>query len=307
MKLAAIDIGTNSMRLLICDYINGQIINRKKFVNTTRIGKGVDENGFIREEVLKINLDALKEYYEISKKEGCKEIYCIGTCALRDSKNGDDFVKRAKLECNVNVEIISGNEESSLGFLGVLKGADADNNDILVIDIGGGSTEFVFGNINEIKFAKSENIGALRMTEKFLTTDIVDNYEFDMMSKFIEDDINYTIEYLKQNKISKIVGIGGTITSLSAMNQELEVYSMEKIHNSVVSIDDIKKILQNLKNMTLNDKKTLKGLQSKRADIITAGVEILHIIMKKLEQYEITVSEYDNLEGLICQKVKMMS
>ena len=189
----------------------------------------------------------------------------------------------------------------------MLKGADADNNDILVIDIGGGSTEFVFGNINEIKFAKSENIGALRMTEKFLTTDIVDNYEFDMMSKFIEDDINYTIEYLKQNKISKIVGIGGTITSLSAMNQELEVYSMEKIHNSVVSIDDIKKILQNLKNMTLNDKKTLKGLQSKRADIITAGVEILHIIMKKLEQYEITVSEYDNLEGLICQKVKMMS
>ena len=182
-----------------------------------------------------------------------------------------------------------------------------DNNDILVIDIGGGSTEFVFGNINEIKFAKSENIGALRMTEKFLTTDIVDNYEFDMMSKFIEDDINYTIEYLKQNKISKIVGIGGTITSLSAMNQELEVYSMEKIHNSVVSIDDIKKILQNLKNMTLNDKKALKGLQSKRADIITAGVEILHIIMKKLEQYEITVSEYDNLEGLICQKVKMMS
>ena len=129
MKLAAIDIGTNSMRLLICDYINGQIINRKKFVNTTRIGKGVDENGFIREEVLKINLDALKEYYEISKKEGCKEIYCIGTSALRDSKNGDDFVKRAKLECNVNVEIISGNEESSLGFLGVLKGADADNND----------------------------------------------------------------------------------------------------------------------------------------------------------------------------------
>ena len=200
MKLAAIDIGTNSMRLLICDYINGQIINRKKFVNTTRIGKGVDENGFIREEVLKINLDALKEYYEISKKEGCKEIYCIGTSALRDSKNGDDFVKRAKLECNVNVEIISGNEESSLGFLGVLKGVDADNNDILVIDIGGGSTEFVFGNINEIKFAKSENIGALRMTEKFLTTDIVDNYEFDMMSKFIEDDINYTIEYLKQNK-----------------------------------------------------------------------------------------------------------
>ena len=306
MKLAAIDIGTNSMRLLICDYINGEFINRKKFVNTTRIGKGVDENGFIREDVIKSNLEALREFYEISKSQGCENIYCIGTSALRDSKNGDDFVRRAKLECNVEVEIISGNEESNLGFLGVLKGANTES-DILVIDIGGGSTEFVLGNINKIKFAKSENVGAVRMTEKFLTTDVIDDYEFDMMSEFIEREINDTINYLKQNKVDKIVGIGGTITSLSAMNQELEVYSMEKIHNSIVSRDDIQKILQNLKKMTLNDKKTLKGLQSKRADIITAGVEILNIIMKKLEQSEIIVSEYDNLEGLICQKLKMMS
>lgn len=306
MKLAAIDIGTNSMRLLICDYINGELINRKKFVNTTRIGKGVDENGFIREDVIKSNLEALREFYEISKSQGCEKVYCIGTSALRDSKNGDDFVRRAKRECNVEVEIISGNEESNLGFLGVLKGANADG-DILVIDIGGGSTEFVFGNINEIKFAKSENVGALRMTEKFLTTDVIDNYEFDMMSAFIEKEIIDTINYLNKNKIEKIVGIGGTITSLSAMNQELEVYSMEKIHNSIVSRDDIEKILQKLKKMTLNDKKSLKGLQSKRADIITAGVEILNITMKNLEQCEIIVSEYDNLEGLICQKVKMMS
>ena len=306
MKLAAIDIWTNSMRLLICDYINGELINRKKFVNTTRIGKGVDENGFIREDVIKSNLEALREFYEISKSQGCEKVYCIGTSALRDSKNGDDFVRRAKRECNVEVEIISGNEESNLGFLGVLKGANADG-DILVIDIGGGSTEFVFGNINEIKFAKSENVGALRMTEKFLTTDVIDNYEFDMMSAFIEKEIIDTINYLNKNKIEKIVGIGGTITSLSAMNQELEVYSMEKIHNSIVSRDDIEKILQKLKKMTLNDKKSLKGLQSKRADIITAGVEILNITMKNLEQCEIIVSEYDNLEGLICQKVKMMS
>ena len=306
MKLAAIDIGTNSMRLLICDYINGEFINRKKFVNTTRIGKGVDENGFIREDVIKSNLEALREFYEISKSQGCENIYCIGTSALRDSKNGDDFVKRAKLECNVDVEIISGDEESNLGFLGVLRGVNTES-DILVIDIGGGSTEFILGNINKIKFAKSENVGAVRMTEKFLTTDIIDDYEFDMMSEFIEKEINDTINYLSQNKPDKIVGIGGTVTSLSAINQELEVYSMEKIHNSIVSIDDIQKILQNLKKMTLNDKKTLKGLQSKRADIITAGVEILNITMKKLEKSEIIVSEYDNLEGLICQKLKMMS
>lgn len=306
MRMGAIDIGTNSMRLLICDYIDGELLNRKKFVNTTRIGKGVDENGFIREDAIRRNLDALKEFYDLSKAEGCEKFYCIGTSALRDSKNSDDFIKRAKLEVGIDVDVISGNDESNLGFLGVLKGANEDK-DILVVDIGGGSTEFILGNFEGIKFAKSENVGALRMTEKFLTTDIVDDYEFDMMSEFIEEEIKNTIDYLKEREINKIVGIGGTITSLSAINQELEIYSMEKIHNSEINIDEIEKILQNLKKMTLNDKKSLKGLQSKRADIITAGVKILHIIMKKLELSDIVVSEYDNLEGLICQKAKKMS
>ena len=306
MKIGAIDIGTNSMRLLVCDFINDELLNRKKFINTTRIGKGVDEYGFISQEAIRRNIDALKEFYKLSKSEGCDYIYCIGTSALRDSKNGDDFVRIAKEEIGIDIEIISGEEESNLGFLGVLKGAN-ENDDILVIDIGGGSTEFILGNMDGIKFSKSENVGALRMTEKFLTTDIVDNYEFDMMSEFIENEIRETLESLKEKHINKLVGIGGTITSLSAINQELEVYSMEKIHNSVVTIDDIENILQNLKKMTLNDKKSLKGLQSKRADIITAGVKILHIIMKKLELREITVSEYDNLEGLICLKSKKLS
>ena len=306
MKIGAIDIGTNSMRLLVCDFINDELLNRKKFVNTTRIGKGVDEHGFISQEAIRRNIDALKEFYKLSKSEGCDYIYCIGTSALRDSKNGDDFVRIAKEEIDIDIEIISGEEESNLGFLGVLKGAN-ENDDILVIDIGGGSTEFILGNMDGIKLSKSENVGALRMTEKFLTTDIVDNYEFDMMSEFIENEIRETLESLKEKHVNKLVGIGGTITSLSAINQELEVYSMEKIHNSVVTIDDIENILQNLKKMTLNDKKSLKGLQSKRADIITAGVKILHIIMKKLELREIIVSEYDNLEGLICLKSKKLS
>ena len=306
MKIGTIDIGTNSMRLLIADYNNGKIENRKKYVNTTRIGQGVDKEGYIREEVLQRNINALEEFANICKVEECQAIYCMGTSALRDSKNGNVFVNRAKQKTNINVEIISGNEESNLGFMGVLEGLDTDEQ-ILVIDIGGGSTEFILGDREGIKFAKSENVGALRMTEKFLAKDPIDTNEFSNMSKFIYSEIKDTIDYIKSKQIKKIVGIGGTITSLSAMNQELEVYSMEKIHNSEVSIENIKDILQNLKQMTLNDKKTLKGLQSKRADIITAGVEILNIIMENLEIEKIIVSEYDNLEGLMCHKVKKMS
>ena len=308
MKIGTIDIGTNSMRLLIADYKNNKIENRKKYINITRIGQGVDDKGYITEEALERNLNALKEFADKFIEEKCEKVYCMGTSALRDSKNGQDFVNRAKELTNIDVKIICGEEESNLGFMGVLEGAGGDkSNYILVLDIGGGSTEFIVGNEDGIKFCKSENVGALRMTEKFITTDPISDEEFSKMSGFIEKTISSTLDKIKGMHVSKLVGIGGAITSLSAMNQQLEVYSMEKVHNSVVTKKDLEKILQNLKKMTLSDKKTIKGLQPKRADIITAGVKILHIVMEKLEIEKIMISEYDNLEGLICQNSKKMS
>ncbi|MEG1310760.1 MAG: Ppx/GppA phosphatase family protein [Romboutsia sp.] len=306
MKIGAIDIGTNSMRLLIANYIDGKLLNREKFVNTTRIGQGVDEKGYIKEDVIQRNIDALAEFRKKCSDENCDYIYCMGTSALRDSKNGNYFVDLAKKNADIEVEIITGEEESNLGFKGVLEGLSGDEA-ILVIDIGGGSTEFIIGDREGIRFAESKNVGALRMTEKFLKEDPIIKDEFEEMSDFIENEIKSTLEYIKQKKIKKLVGIGGTITTLSSINQELEIYSMDKIHNSIISNKDIKLILQNLIKMTLSDKKTLKGLQAKRADIITAGVKILNIIMEKLEIEKIIVSEYDNLEGLICQKLKKMS
>ena len=308
MKIGTIDIGTNSMRLLIADYKNNKIENRKKYINITRIGQGVDDKGYITEEALERNLNALKEFADKCIEEKCEKVYCMGTSALRDSKNGQDFVNRAKELTNIDVKIICGEEESNLGFMGVLEGAGGDkSNYILVLDIGGGSTEFIVGNEDGIKFCKSENVGALRMTEKFITTDPISDEEFSKMSVFIEKTISSTLDKIKGMHVSKLVGIGGAITSLSAMNQQLEVYSMEKVHKSVVTKKDLEKILQNLKKMTLSDKKTIKGLQPKRADIITAGVKILHIVMEKLEIEKIMISEYDNLEGLICQNSKKMS
>ena len=308
MKIGTIDIGTNSMRLLIADYKNNKIENIKKYINITRIGQGVDDKGYITEEALERNLNALKEFADKCIEEKCEKVYCMGTSALRDSKNGQDFVNRAKELTNIDVKIICGEEESNLGFMGVLEGAGGDkSNYILVLDIGGGSTEFIVGNEDGIKFCKSENVGALRMTEKFITTDPISDEEFSKMSGFIEKTISSTLDKIKGMHVSKLVGIGGAITSLSAMNQQLEVYSMEKVHNSVVTKKDLEKILQNLKKMTLSDKKTIKGLQPKRADIITAGVKILHIVMEKLEIEKIMISEYDNLEGLICQNSKKMS
>ena len=300
MRIGAIDIGTNSMRLLIADIIDNEIVNQSKYINTTRMGQDVDSNGIISKEAIDRNIKALKEFYNKAKEERCQEIYCIGTSALRDAKNGNDFVNRAKIDIGIDIEIISGKKESLLGFRGVLKGIKEKEN-ILVIDIGGGSTEFILGSYDKILFARSENIGALRMTEKFIQNDPVKKEELLEMEVFTKKIIKDIKDYLKDKKIDKVVGIGGTMTSISAMNQELEVYSMDKVHNSKVELKDIDNILQKLIYMTLNDKKTLKGLQAKRADIITAGVKILEIIVKELEIDQITISEYDNLEGLVCK------
>lgn len=301
MKIGVIDIGTNSMRLLITDIIDNNLINRQKYVNTTRIGQGVDKNGYITSEAIDRNINALKEYREKCVESKCEKIYCIGTSAIRDSKNREEFIKKAKKEANIDVEVIEGSKEAELGFLGVINGINKKD-DILVIDIGGGSTEFIFGDINGIKKSKSVNIGALRLTEKFLSLGYTDKAFLDM-DKYINEQIYDIIQYLKEKNISCVCGIGGTITSLSAVNQNLKVYSMEKVHKSTINIEEIEKMRNRFRNSTDCERKSINGLQEKRSDIIAAGTEILICIMENLDKKEIVVSEYDNLEGMVYTKI----
>lgn len=296
MKIGAIDIGTNSMRLLTADLVDGKLIDRKKYVNTTRIGQGVDEKGFITEEAMDRNINALKEYRDKCVEYGCNKIYCMGTSALRDSKNRSEFIKRASDEANIDVNVVDGEIEARLGFSGVVSGIDIDG-DILVIDIGGGSTEFIFGNKEGIKRNASINIGALRLTEKFLSNGYTET-AFSKMRDFINDHIKDITCYLNENKIGCVCGIGGTITSLSAVNQNLEVYSMEKVHGSRIIKEEVYSMLTRFIKCSDDERKHINGLQPKRADIIAAGTEILICIMDKVSKNEIVVSEYDNLEGM---------
>jgi len=305
MKVAAIDVGTNSMRLLIADYEDGDFKSREKHINVTRLGLDVDRDGIIGEGAIQRNLDSLDEFGSLARREGCEEIWAIGTSALRDSKNSDEFVKRAAEKSGIAVEIISGAAEADMGFIGVLQGLDRKDENILVVDIGGGSTEFIVGNKYGIKFIKSENIGALRMTEKFLRQDPVDTLEYGLMESYISEELDDTIDKVCKLNIKKVVGIGGTITSVAAMLQEMEPYDMEKIHGSVIRYSEISQLLGSLKNMRLSEKRMIKGLQPQRADIITAGVGILEIILRMICFDRMAVSEYDNLEGLIAKKMNI--
>ena len=299
MKVATVDIGTNSMRLLIADYENNEIFNRKKYVEVTRIGKGVDEKGMISGEAINLNSSVLEKFISLAKSKRCEKIRVIGTSALRDSKNSDEFIKKAYEKTGVNIEIISGEMEANLGFLGIKSILD-EKKYTLTIDIGGGSTEFILGNRDgELVFSKSENIGVVRLTERFLKLDISSDIEIIEMDKYIETVIGDTIDVLKRYDIGKFIGMGGTATSISSMIQKMEIYCSDKIHNSKIYYDELVEIYKNLKKMTLEEKKMIVGLQAKRADVIFTGVCIMKKIMSMLDIEYVTVSEYDNLEGMI--------
>lgn len=299
MRCAAIDIGTNSMRLLISEYEDGKFIKRDKFINTTRIGKNVDNQGVISKDAIEKNIDALLKFYNQAKENECEDIYIIGTSALRDSKNKNEFVKKAKDKLNANVDIIDGDMEANMGFMGVLSGLEDKKEDILVIDIGGGSTEFIVGNEQGIKFSKSENVGAVRMSEKFLTKDPIDEDEYQQMKDYIYKTLLNTLNIINEFDIKKIIGIGGTITTLASMHLKLEEYDMKKTHNLNLDTKDLKRQIDLLMPLNKEQKRNIKGLQPKRADIINAGFAILEIILDNFYIDNLYVSEYDNLEGLI--------
>lgn len=299
MKYGIIDIGTNSMRLLLTNYEEGQFKNRKKIINTTRLGKGLDQSGNISKESIQRNISALEEFKKICTEEKCQEIFCMGTEALRKAKNSDVFVEKARTELGLDVEIINGEKEAQLGYLGVMGGLPKQDSNILVIDIGGGSTEFIIGDDKAIKFKKSLDIGALVLSDRYIREYPVDDSTLEAIDNELEDKLENIISDLVEYGELSVVGIGGTITSVSAIQQELEQYSMDKIHMSKINRNNLISQIDKIKGMDLEEIRLLKGLQKKRAEIILCGELILEKIITKLDKFELLVSEYDNLEGYI--------
>lgn len=305
MKIASIDIGTNSMRLLIADY-DKNLLNRKKYVNTTRIGQGVNESGEISEEAIERNVNSFIEFVNTAKNEKAEAIYAMGTSALRDSKNKEEFINKAKAQTGIDIEIINGNTEAELGFYGATLGLK-DKHRVLIIDIGGGSTEFVIGSKDEgVIFRESIDIGAVRLTESFQITDTDTEKNLNKMTKHINKKIAHLKDILKMHNIKSVIGIGGTITTTSSINQNMQVYDTNKIHNSSLTLTDVKYILEALKVMKLDERKKVIGLEPSRADIILAGLNIFYNVLNSLKIDKVIVSEYDNLEGLIFYKLSKL-
>lgn len=307
-RMASIDIGTNTVLLLIADVdSSGKISTVHEEQRIIRLGKNVDAERNISEEGLDRCAAVLQTYKKIAEDYSCKKITACGTSALRDANNREWFLNEIKNKTGIFIEILSGNDEALWTYEGgrlVLRENPDDASEILVVDIGGGSTEFILGKKDAISRKISLDIGAVRLTEKFIQSDPAGASEATALSQYVAHLLKDRLHEFRVNDNNHAIGVAGTVTTLAAMEQKMERYRPDKINGYIITKDSLQKTLDELRPTTLTQRKSIQGLQPERADVIFAGAMILNEVMHYFRLPEITVSDYGLRYGLILRAVK---
>lgn len=297
VKIAALDLGSNSTRLLIADVSVEKFNTLARSHVVTKMAEGLEENGFISNEARKRVIKTLKVFLKQIKKHEVVEVFAVGTAAMRDSSNTDEFIDEIKRKLDIEVEIITGQQEGIITSLGVHHFMDNLQN-YLIVDIGGRSTEFIYEDNNKV-VSHSLNLGVVTLTEKYFT-------ELPANSKNIlkaEQEVVEKISNLKISDNKLLIGVSGTATSLGAIYLEQDRFNEDQIHNIEISqleLTNIKNIVQKFSEPEIITK--FNGVDPKRAKTITSGIVILENIMKQYENSSIIISKNDILEGLILKK-----
>ncbi|MDO5562143.1 MAG: Ppx/GppA phosphatase family protein [Synergistaceae bacterium] len=289
MIKAVIDVGTNSVKLCIADVEGGDVKVLRDVSSVKRLGEKMRENGFINEEALERNARCVREYVDEAKEARAERITIVGTMALRSATNSFRFKKRVKELTNLDVDIISGDEEARLSYLAAISGIPgAASSKALTFDTGGGSTEFVFGENGRITFAKSVNIGAVRITEEYFSHSPLSREELAKGQSAITREIS-------DGGISVggalLIGMGGNITSMAAIKQGLSVYDAEKVQGFVLSLADVDAQIADFASKTFDERRKIVGLDPDRAEIILAGACIVRAAMSLCGAGEVVVSD----------------
>ncbi len=291
---AIIDIGTNSVRLLMAEKDEkGEWKTLRKELRSTRLGEGMTDKATIGQGAKERTLSAVGEFTAMAKLEGAEDIFAYGTSIMRDASNGEEFADEVTAASGVPVRILSGKEEAYYSYIGA---AGTSGVITSVVDIGGGSTEICVGFGTDVGARHSFRLGCVRCSKQFDTTTARGRAELKKhcFTLFRETDLMESMRNVK-----RWIGVGGTVTSLASMLQELEVYDSLKVQDYVIHPEDVSKILEKLSKMSYDDKCHMKGLLPSRADIIVAGVVILDSLMEYFALSEITVSDRDLSEGLL--------
>lgn len=291
---AIIDIGTNSVRLLLAEKDEKEEWKiLKKDLRSTRLGEGMTDKAYIGKGPQERTLKAIEEFAAAARLEGADEIFAYGTSIMRDAANGPAFSDEVTSAVGIPVRILSGKEEAYYSYIGA---AGTSGVVTSVVDIGGGSTEICMGFGTDIGMRHSFRLGCVRCSKQFDTTTPRGVAE---LKKHCFDLFRHTELMQSVKNVKRWIGVGGTVTSMAAMLQELEVYDSAKVQDFVIHQDDVNRMLKKLCAMSYDDKCHLTGLMPERADIIVAGVAILDALMEYFALPEIIVSDRDLSEGLL--------
>jgi exopolyphosphatase/guanosine-5'-triphosphate,3'-diphosphate pyrophosphatase len=299
-RIASIDIGTNTILLLIAEAGQGKLKPLFEAETVVRLGEGLQKSGFLSEEAMKRGLQTLTQYLETCRALGVEEIFAIGTSALREAKNSSDFLKIIKEKLKLSIEVISGQEEAQLSFLAVVKDMKPSKDSLIVVDVGGGSTEFISGRSDHIERWTSLPLGSVRFTERFLLSDPVQENEWQEMEREIRNSL---VDTPHPQKPFAMVAVGGTATTLASVEQGLEEFVSEKIHHFVLRKEALRKQLDLYRSKTIEEKRKIPGLPPSRADVILAGGAILYVAMEELRCPSVLISCHGIRYGLLYKKI----
>jgi exopolyphosphatase / guanosine-5'-triphosphate,3'-diphosphate pyrophosphatase len=309
MRVGVVDIGSNSTRLLIADVEDGAIAELDRRSEVTRLGQGVDTAGHLADAAMErvfATLAAYRDALDAAEVPADARV-AVTTSATRDAANGADFTRRVQDEYGLDARTITGEEEAQLTFRGATHNRDPrDTTPLLVIDVGGGSTELIVGRAGgvEASFHVSLQAGVVRQTERHLHRDPPPPHELQQLA----DDVRATIEAGVPEPVrasaSAAVGVAGTATSLAAIDQELDPYDPRRVHGYVLERAEVELLLARLAQMPLAERREVRGLHPDRAPTIVAGAAILLEVLRAFELERAEVSEHDLLHGAALERAE---
>ncbi len=294
MRVGAVDIGTNSMRLLVADRTGSELSEIERVTTITRLGEGVDRRGMFGAGPIERTLVALRRYGQSMQEAGVERKRAVATSATRDAANRAGFLARAETALGVSPEVISGEEEAALSFAGAGLGLPPGSRRRVVIDIGGGSTELVAG-LHRPDFARSLEVGSVRLTERVVPDRPAPAAQVQAATSAVEQalrpvDLDPAPE--------EAVGVAGTFTSLAAMALDLSAYDRAAVHGSRLSSSQLSDLVVWLASLTVEETAGIGSLAPGRAPVILAGAIIARIVVDHLGLEQIVISEHDLLDGV---------
>ena len=302
-RVAAIDCGTNSIRLLIADIAGDNFKEVLRTMEIVRLGQGVDQNKAFHPDAIDRTLKAVELFRDQIASKGVEKIRFCATSATRDASNRNLFIDGVRDILGIEVEVIPGEEEAELSFIGATKELRQSDAPFLVVDIGGGSTEFVFGS-EKVEFAKSVNIGCVRMSERHLNTQPPSMAQIAQAIVDIDIAITQAAAVVPITTAKTLVAVAGTATTVAAAALELTDYDRHLIHLSRISSDKVHKAAASFQSMNKDQIASLGFMHPGRVDVITAGSLVISRIMAATGATEFVASESDILDGMAWSLIK---